>query len=215
MSRYGVAQRVEKVVRPFAPDPPHAVADPFAHRPERILRGFPERDHQPLGCENGNLFGRFREMHLPEDHEKALAVPFHLGALRDVQHVFQRQRVDPEPLADGAQDVGLGQSGHVEPQDPVLRGGKGREVGNGNRPFLAPLRVVQERLDPGGDGSRLRVRGQGSRRGPWRVIPFPAPFHPPTPPRYPACRSNIFISDRSPGEYRPGTEPLPRRPGKG
>ncbi len=49
-----------------------------------------------------------------------LSVLFQLGSLKDVQHVLQGQRMQPEQLAKGAHRVHIRQAVHVDPEHWVF-----------------------------------------------------------------------------------------------
>ena len=95
----------------------------MSHRIETVARIFQERDHEVRTEKQAHLFRAARGIELGNSshEEKILAILFDFGALMNMDHIFQSQRVELKELADFLNRRGAAQTVHVDPDDGILR----------------------------------------------------------------------------------------------
>ena len=113
-----VDQRIGEVVGGHRADQ-RAAADPGAHRVEDVLALLFEADHEVRADDEAHLLELALrvavEARHPGDHEVVALVRLHLRPLRHVHHVRERERVDPEDLADPPQTGLVAEAVHLDP----------------------------------------------------------------------------------------------------
>jgi hypothetical protein len=118
-----VDERIGEVVRAGGPEPAPARADAAAHALEHVAArpllhgddvGGPEEDAHLFLVDVG------RQPEHPENDQVVVGVGLHLGALRDIEDVLHRERVEVQALAEPGHDLGLAEAVDIDPRDAGL-----------------------------------------------------------------------------------------------
>ena len=126
----GIEDRIEdcigKVVRSAGTDARFAAAQTLAHRIKAIARRLLEGQYPLFRKQQGELLARGGVLaihHVHDDKDKVIEF-LGLGALVEVHHVFQRQRVDAEDFAEAGDQRRVTGAGHIHPDALARREGR-------------------------------------------------------------------------------------------
>jgi hypothetical protein len=99
-----------------------AFAQPLSDRVEAVARMFLEGDQGVLGQEHAHLlrFDLLFEMEHAHDDVEVVAVVVDLRALAHVEHVFVRERMEAEQVAELADDLDVADAVDVDPEHARL-----------------------------------------------------------------------------------------------
>ena len=158
----GVDDGVGEVVGASIAESNPAGANAFAHFFEAVPFVFLKGDDEAFAEEYGNLFGHEAIgifMRHADDGEEEIFVFVDLGALAEVDDIFQRERMEVEALGDLFHAMVITEPDDVEPEDGISAAEFVVELINGSdRKFLDVIAVVCDYLNAAGSAD-VRVSG--------------------------------------------------------